>query len=98
MHYAEYKKIPNGLRQKRLEYGFKQKQVAEILGLKNSTKISRWENGACLPTLITAFKLAGLYSVFVEDIFFDLMDVVRTEVKASAREVLENRGTVTNQE
>ncbi|MBI1805092.1 MAG: helix-turn-helix transcriptional regulator [Ignavibacteriae bacterium] len=91
MLYAEYKKIPNKLRKCRLAKRLKPDEVAEILGLKYTSQISQWETGASLPTLVNAFKLAGLYKVFVEDLYFDLMHKTREEVTARAQEVYDRR-------
>ena len=88
MRYEEYRSIPNNLRKLRLEYGYNQTQIARILGLKNTSKLSRWEHGARLPNLLNAFKLAGVYSVMVEALFKDLRDEVQSEVKARMAEVL----------
>lgn len=70
MKKVEIKKIPNNLRRYRKAIGLKQKDVAEILNVKSAGMISRWEKGACLPSLLNAFKLAGLYSVLVDALFF----------------------------
>jgi len=71
--------------------GYDQQLVAEILDLNHTNKISRWENGAALPTLVNAFKLAGLYHVYVEELFYDLMDKTRSEITERAETVLARR-------
>ena len=63
--------MPNCLRKYRKAAGFKQKEVARILGLKNASVISRWENSICLPKLSSAFKLAVLYRTMVDALFKD---------------------------
>jgi len=80
MKKAEFKKIQNNLRKYRKAIGLKQREVAEILGLKNSGMISRWEKGVCLPSLVNAFKLAGLYSVLVDALFFSLIRVIKRKI------------------
>jgi transcriptional regulator with XRE-family HTH domain len=77
MKKVEYRKIPNNLRKYRKAIGLKQKDVARILDLKNSGMISRWENGVCLPSLINAFKLSGLYSVLVDALFHPLIRLIK---------------------
>jgi len=86
-----YKMLPNRLRKCRIERNLKPQAVAEIMGLKQTGMISRWENGSALPTLVNAFKLAGVYKVFVEDLFFDLMHRTREEMTSRAQEVLTGR-------
>lgn len=76
----EYKSIPNALRKYRRIRGLSQKQVAKFLGLKNASRISRWERGDCLPSLVNAVRLATLYRTLVDGIFGDLVKVVRTEI------------------
>jgi len=81
----DFKRIPNNLRKYRKAIGLKQKEVAQILGLKNSGMISRWEKGRCLPSLVNAFKLAGLYCVLVDALFFPLMRVIKRKIMESQR-------------
>lgn len=91
--YTGYKKIPNKLRLRRKALGYKQEVVAEILGLKHVTKVSRWENGRSLPTLVNAFRLAGLYKGDINDLFYDLMARTRSEMTSAAAGVFERRKT-----
>jgi len=85
MKKVELKKVPNNLRKYRKAIGLKQKEVAQILGLKNSGMISRWEKGRCLPSLVNAFKLAGLYCVLVDALFFPLIRVIKRKIIESQR-------------
>lgn len=80
MEKVDLKRIPNCLRKYRKAVGLKQKEVAEILGLKNSGMISRWEKGICLPSLINAIKLAGIYSVLVDALFFPLIRMIKRKI------------------
>jgi len=88
MKKAEFKKIQNNLRKYRKAIGLKQREVAKILGLKNSGMISRWEKGACLPGLVNAFKLAGLYSVLVDALFFPLIQVIKRKIMERQRAIM----------
>ena len=72
--------MPNCLRRYRRAAGFKQKDVACILGLKSASMISRWENGLCLPKLQSLFKLAILYRTMVDTLFIDLRMLLIEEV------------------
>ncbi len=60
--------------------GLKQKEVARILNLKSAGMISRWENGVCLPSLINAIKLSGLYSVLLDALFFPLIRMIKRKI------------------
>ena len=75
-----HKFTPNCLRKYRRAAGFKQKDVACILGLKNPNMISQWENGLYPPRLQSAFKLAILYRTMVDTLFIDLRMLLIEEV------------------
>ena len=80
MEKVETKKIPNNLRRYRKAVGLKQKDVAEILNLKSAGMISRWEKGVCLPSLLNALKLAGVYSVLTDALFFPLIRLIKRKI------------------
>ncbi|MCX6774594.1 MAG: helix-turn-helix transcriptional regulator [DPANN group archaeon] len=80
-----HKFLPNCLRKYRRAAGFKQKDVACILGLKSASMISRWENGLCLPKLQSLFKLAILYRTMVDALFIDLRILLREEITQAER-------------
>jgi len=60
---------PNHLRKHRKMYGFKQKEIAKVLGIRNTSTISRWEKGLYLPSSDNLFKLAGIYGVLIDTLF-----------------------------
>jgi transcriptional regulator with XRE-family HTH domain len=74
------KRIPNCLRKYRKAIGLKQKEVAEILKLKSAGMISRWENGKSLPSLLNAIRLASLYCVLVNALFFPLVREIKRKI------------------
>jgi len=80
MKKVEQKKIPNNLRKYRKAIGLKQKDVAEILNLKSAGMISRWEKGVCLPSLLNAIKLSGLYSMLIDALFFPLIRLIKRKI------------------
>ena len=80
MKKVDFKKIPNNLRKYRKAIGLKQNDVARILDLKSASMISRWEKGVCLPSLLNTFKLAGLYSVLVDALFFPLIRLIKKKI------------------
>jgi transcriptional regulator with XRE-family HTH domain len=83
--------MPNCLRKYRRAAGFKQKDVACILGLKNASMISRWENGICLPKLQSLFKLAILYRTMADALFIDLRILLIEEVAQAQRHYKQKR-------
>jgi transcriptional regulator with XRE-family HTH domain len=68
----------------------KQKDVAKILNLKSAGMISRWEKGVCLPNLVNASKLAGLYCVLVDALFFPLIRLIKRKVMQRQNEKLKH--------
>ena len=88
-----YKKIPNLLRKYRRIRGLSQKQVATILGLKSASRISRWEKGRCMPSLMNAIKLAILCRIMVDALFFDHVKAVREEIRDREEKVLEEKNS-----
>jgi transcriptional regulator with XRE-family HTH domain len=81
MEYGSYKRIPNTLRAHWEAVGLSQKKVVEILGLKDNTLISRWENGNSLPNLVSAIRLSIIYKISVNELYTSLVRIVQTEKK-----------------
>jgi transcriptional regulator with XRE-family HTH domain len=88
---ASNRRIPNLLKKYRKVRGYKQKDVARILDLKSASRISRWEKGSCLPSLINAFRLAALYRVMVDGLFTDMSDSLKEEIHKSEEELLSRK-------
>lgn len=73
--------IPNRLRKYRRLAGYKQKDVAQILGLRCTNRLSRWEQGRSLPSLSNVLKLSALYKTLVEELYFELLKENRMELE-----------------
>jgi transcriptional regulator with XRE-family HTH domain len=84
-------KIPNSLKRYRKARGLKQKDVAEILELKNTSMISRWEKGIFLPNTINTFKLAIIYRTMADALFIDYVRTLRVEIQKREDKVLRNK-------
>lgn len=74
-------KIPNSLRRHRRSRGKKQKEVAQVLGVKSASMISRWESGAALPNTENVFKLALVYGTMVDALYMDYRARLRDEIR-----------------
>lgn len=85
-----YKHIPNLLRKHRKVRGLKQTEVAKILGHKSASRISRWEKGVCIPSLVNALRLSVLYRVMVDALFTDHLHLVRQEIRESEGKLFGN--------
>lgn len=88
----QVKPIHNYLKRLRRERGFTQKQVAQILGLRSSSMISRWENGVCMPDTLNAMKLSALYRSTVDVLYGRLRETVSDEILKRERTILGNDG------
>jgi len=51
------------------------------MGFKDTTWISRWENGDVLPNLVTAARLSFLFDIPMNDLFDVHMDRVKQEFR-----------------
>lgn len=65
-----------------------------MLGLKQHGAISRYESGARIPDLKTAFAYQAVFGHTLTELFAGLQDQVRTEVGARAKQLSQhvNRG------
>ncbi len=91
MKNVSQKGIHNCLRKYRKSRGFKQSEVAEIIGLKSSSIISRWEKGICLPSLLNIFKLALIYRTMVDALFIDQLRELKGNLYKREEEILRNK-------
>jgi DNA-binding XRE family transcriptional regulator len=80
MEYQTYKNLPNTLRKYRKITGLSQKVLADLVGV-DPTWLSHWESGDTLPNLISAIRLSVLLNISVNDLFSDLVDVIRKETQ-----------------
>lgn len=76
-----HSRIPNKLRKVRRMAGLSQKEVSLYLGHKSANRLCRWEKGVAVPNLENALKLGALYQTLIEDLYFDLYQKHREELK-----------------
>lgn len=57
--------------------GYSQKKVARILGLADTSTLSRWEHGLALPGIVHVFRLSRIYHTLPQELFDGLW--LRTE-------------------
>mgnify|MGYP005847750531 CR=1 FL=1 len=87
----DYKNFPNNLRKHRKGMNLSQRDVANVLGFKNASLISRWERGITLPSGILLFKLSALYGRQIEELFIDHYRAIKEEVLTKKEEILKSR-------
>ena len=93
---VNHNRIPNSLRKYRKARGLTQKEVVRILGLKNTSTISRWEAGVRLPKPPNMFKLAVLYRVMADALFINLRRSLQQEVFKAEQKYLQNKSPAAN--
>lgn len=98
MKNINYKSIPNCLRKYRKAKGLKQREVAEIMGLKSSSIVSRWEKGICLPSSLNIFKLAVVYRTMIDALFIDQLRELKDSLYKREEEVLVNKAKDKNEQ
>ena len=86
--YHKFKQYPNTLRKHRKYAGLRQREVAQLLGLKTAERLSRWENGSAKPLPGTLFKLAAIYHVSPQELFSEFFEATEAETSVSTDEVL----------
>jgi DNA-binding XRE family transcriptional regulator len=65
----------------RRRMGFTQKQVAKLLGHADSSMISHYEHGRCLPPLIVALSLEIIYRTPVAFLFPSMHDELKLRIR-----------------
>ena len=72
---------PNQLWLYRQKRGYTQREVAMLLGERNTSNISKYERGRRPPSLETALKLGIALSTPVEFLFGDLYSELKQEIQ-----------------
>ena len=75
----EVGRIPNKLKQFRRRHGYSQKKIARVLGLSDTSALSRWEHGIGVPGLLHVFRLSRIYKTLPNELFSDLWNSVSLE-------------------
>lgn len=72
---------PNNLRELRKAKGLLQIEVAQLLGHLNSDRISDWEKGYAMPSVVNLFKLATVLGVTAKDLYQEIRTTATKEVE-----------------
>ncbi len=78
---VDHKNIPNCLRKFRKTNGYTQKQVAALIGICNTSVVSRWEKGHRFPSPPNIFRLSILYRTMTDALYVDLVRELRREIQ-----------------
>ena len=79
--------IPNRLKMHRKMMGYKQKEVAVLLGLYSTSPLSEWENGITIPSSQYLIKLSILYRVYINDLYPEYFGEVRGALQSKEFEL-----------
>jgi len=80
--------FPNTLKLHRMTAGYTQRQVASLLGLHDSVPLSLWERGIKLPNTVNLIKLSLIYRTYPNELYNDVFQSFREELKAKELEQL----------
>jgi transcriptional regulator with XRE-family HTH domain len=80
--------IPNRLEKHRKIMGYTQKDVAFILGHKNTDRISKWEKGSAVPSVLNLIKLSVIYRTLMNDFYFDTFQAFRKDIFTKEAQLL----------
>ena len=79
------RKLQNYLRTYRKRFGLSQKEVAFLLGVKNSAKASRYERLQRVPLLETILAYEAIFRVPVRELFGGVFEKVNKDVVRRAK-------------
>jgi transcriptional regulator with XRE-family HTH domain len=83
------KRLHRYLRPQRRRWGFSQKELAFIIGVKSPTAVSRLENGKRRPNLAAAFALHIVFGTQASELFPALFTEIEQGVLARAYDLYE---------
>jgi transcriptional regulator with XRE-family HTH domain len=73
------KPFSNNLREFRTRAGLRQIDVARLLNLDYTDRLSHWEHGSAMPNVVNLFKFAVLYKVPPQNLYAELHhDLIKT--------------------
>nr|DAO43307.1 MAG TPA: Repressor protein CI [Caudoviricetes sp.] len=79
--------IAKNLKYLRLKHGFSQDFIADYTGKKSFTTVQKWESGVSDPSIEVASKLANLYNVSLDDLYYSDL-----EKEAAKPQATKNKG------
>src|SRR5258706_15431017 len=92
-------RFPNKLKKFRRLFCLTQKEVARLLGLKDTSPISRWEKGISLPSLLHLFGLSRIYKTMPSEMYVDLWQSISKEISVKENSLLaQSESVISNQQ
>src|SRR5579859_3752186 len=84
------KRIHNHLRKYRKMMGYTLKEVAWLLGLKSTNRLSRWEQGRSMPSVKNLQMLGIIYRTLIDQLYPDQRAKLRTMI-TEREQILEKK-------
>ena len=72
--------LNNNLRKQRRLMGYKLREVARILEIQTTSRISQWEHGSSTPSLRNLIKLSIIYRTLIDQFYPEYREEIRKEV------------------
>ena len=69
-----------------------------MLGLTDTSPLSRWEKGISLPNIMHLFRLSRIYKTMPSELYFDLWQSISKEILARESDLLAQHESITNNE
>lgn len=74
-------RFDNNLKTLRKNTGMRQLDVASLLGHTSADRISHWEKGLAVPSLVNLFKLSIIYRTSPQELYPELHAAITDELK-----------------
>ncbi len=91
-------RFPNRLKKYRRLFCFSQKEVAALLGLTDTSPLSRWEKGISLPNIVHLFRLSRIYKAMPNEMYGELWQNISKEITAKEKDLLAQQESITTNE
>ena len=94
----EHCRFPNRLKKYRRYFCFTQKEVAVMLGLTDTSPLSRWEKGLVFPSIAQVFRLSRIYKTMPQELYADLWNKVSEEIAKAEKNLLAQNESISSNE
>jgi transcriptional regulator with XRE-family HTH domain len=92
----ENSRFPNRLKRYRRIFFLSQQEVATLLGLKDTSPLSKWEKGVSFPNLMHLFRLCRIYKTLPSELYVELWHSISKEMAAKEVDLLAHQESLTN--
>ena len=79
----EYDMTTNKLKEYRMKLNLRQEDAAKLLGMDCKDRISHWENGKSIPSIINLYRLSVIYGVLPHELYLTLFESIKNDYQIS---------------